>query len=310
MVDIVRVMNDVMQVIDGNRRDRELAAIAAQPAPRPRVVRHARIGGGHRARRFDKFGRDDHRVLGAVVVLDGRSVLIPVGKTRLVLAEHEPDAVVEDAVHVANVATVFQRRPHSRPGPHGDIGRTEPAWPLLGVGFDAVCDLSVAHRGPVEAALGARLRDDPRPVLGVGLDHGVSVTATSRIRSPAPDSMGSPCPKHAVCTSSPASRLNDATVRARSWLKTPSITDPTLAMVSPANSTPWSGRYTAMLPSVCPGMARTCAPPPKSSTSPSVSSRSTKTAGAASGSPAETRSKMGISQSSNTAGGISAPARI
>src|SRR3954469_25371476 len=113
MVDIVRVMNDVMQVIDRNRCDRELAAVAAQPAPRPRVALHVLIGGGHRARRFDKFGRDGHRVLGAVVILDGRRVLVPIGEARLVLVEHEPDAGVEDAVHIADVLQPYSSLDHT-----------------------------------------------------------------------------------------------------------------------------------------------------------------------------------------------------
>ena len=52
------------------------------------------------------------------------------------------------------------------------------------------------------------------------------------------ETIGSPWPKHAVSTSRAANRWKDATVRARSWLNTPSITAPTLAMVSPVNSTP------------------------------------------------------------------------
>ena len=63
----------------------------------------------------------------------------------------------------------------------------------------------------------------------------------------------------------------------------PSIRVRTLAMVSPVNSTPWRGRWIAMLPSVWPGIDKISAPPPKSSTSPSCSSRSTTTGGATAG---------------------------
>ena len=59
MVDIVRVVDDVVQVIDRDRRDRELTAVAAQSAPRPRVGAHLRVGIGHRVGRIDEFGRDD-----------------------------------------------------------------------------------------------------------------------------------------------------------------------------------------------------------------------------------------------------------
>ena len=56
MVDIVRVVNDVVQVIDRDRCDRELTAVAAQPAPRPRVGGHVRVGVGHRVGGVDEFG--------------------------------------------------------------------------------------------------------------------------------------------------------------------------------------------------------------------------------------------------------------
>ncbi len=59
MVDIVRVVNDVVQVIDRDRRDRELAAVASQPTPRPCVGRDVVVGVGHRPCRIDEFGRDD-----------------------------------------------------------------------------------------------------------------------------------------------------------------------------------------------------------------------------------------------------------
>lgn len=61
---------------------------------------------------------------------------------------------------------------------------------------------------------------------------------------------GSPCPKQAVEGASAASRRNDRAARARSTLKTPSISGPTAATQSPVNSTPWRGRWTPMLPSV------------------------------------------------------------
>jgi len=71
-------------------------------------------------------------------------------------------------------------------------------------------DVGVAHGRRVKAALRARARHHPGPVLRVGLDgftgHGTSVAATSRIRSPAPDAIGPPWPKHAVSTSRAANR--------------------------------------------------------------------------------------------------------
>lgn len=47
------------------------------------------------------------------MVGDRGLVLIPVGELRLILAQHQLDPVIEDAVHVADVAAVLQRGPHS-----------------------------------------------------------------------------------------------------------------------------------------------------------------------------------------------------
>lgn len=48
-----------------------------------------------------------------------------------------------------------------------------------------------------------------------------------------------------------------------------------MATVPPVNRTPAVASHTAMLPSVCPGVAMTCAPPPNSMVSPSANSVST-----------------------------------
>src|SRR5829696_2305250 len=246
MVDVVRVMDDVMQVIDRDRLDGEFAAVAAQAAPCPPVGGHISVGVGHNACGVEQFGSDRGRVLGCVVVGDRGFVLVPVGELRFILVQHQPHPVVEDSVHVADMAAVFQRGPHGGSTALLGSGLAKSAYPVACVSADPVSDLRVMHRRGVEAALGTRAAQDPGPILGVGFDglrsHGISVAATSRIRSPAPDAMGSPWPKQAVSASSAANRRNDATVFDRSWLNVPSMTVPTLAMVSLANSTLWRGR--------------------------------------------------------------------
>src|SRR5438105_1793393 len=276
MVHVVGVVDNVVQVVDRDRRDGEFAAVAAQTAPRPRVGWHVGVGVGHDTCGIEQFGGDRGGVLGRVVIGNRGVVLVPVRKLRVVLGKHQLDPVVEDPVHVADVAAVFQRGPHVRLTALGGLRISKTSQPVAGVAADPIGDLDVVHGCCIEATFGAGPGQHPGPVLGVGLNrlaaHGTSVAATSRIRSPAPEEIGSPWPKQAVSTSRAASRRNDATVCARFWLKTPSMTAPTLATVSPVNSTPWRGRWIATLPSVWPGIATTSAPPPKSSPSPPRSS--------------------------------------
>jgi hypothetical protein len=171
---------------------------------------HIGIGVGHDACGIEQFGGDRGGILGGVVVGDRGLILVPVGKLRFILGQHQPDPVVEDAVHVADVAAVFQRGPHGGLGSSPNTRLDEPAHPVCGVAADPVGDVGVVHRRRIESALGAREGQHPGPVLGVGFDallgHGISVAATSRIRSPAPDGIGSPWPKQAVLTSRVARR--------------------------------------------------------------------------------------------------------
>jgi hypothetical protein len=68
--------------------------------------------------------------------------------------------------------------------------------------------------------------------------------------------IGPPWPQQVMRAPMAANFAKERRVRARSTLNTPGITWPStgdVATVSPVNSTPWVGRWSAMLPGVWPG---------------------------------------------------------
>ena len=174
--DVVAVVQHVVEVVAGDRVDGELTAVVAQPAAGPGLVggvpdrvvpRRDRLGRRH------QLGADDRGVLEVVALLDGGDVLVPVGEGRLVLREHQVQPRAEDAVHVADVAGVLQRRPGVLVGPLGAPRLAQHGGPARRVVAQQPAEVLPGQVGGDEATLGAGSAEDPGPVLGVGLDAGL-----------------------------------------------------------------------------------------------------------------------------------------
>ena len=168
---VVQVVLDVVEVVAAERGDVEHAAVAADALAAPVVVRDGRVDVAHGVRRGHQRGPDDRGHLLVVAPLDGGRVLVPVRELRLVLGHHRREPLVEDLVHVVDVAGVLQGRPDAGCRTDGDLRVTHEREPHDGVGADPVGQVGDADGRGVVPALGARPLEDPGPVLGVGRDR-------------------------------------------------------------------------------------------------------------------------------------------
>ena len=164
-----------MQQVLAKGLDGEDRAVAAPTSALPVALAHPVEGRGNRLRRLRELTADHCGVLRAIGVGDRRGVLVPVLEHRIHLRTHEVHAGVEDAAYVADMAAVLQRRPHPRLRPHANIDSLEDRPPAGGTGTQPRSDLAAGPRGGVEATVGARLLQNPRPVLVVWLDDSFSV---------------------------------------------------------------------------------------------------------------------------------------
>src|SRR4051812_40626012 len=83
------MVDDVVQVVERQGRDRELASVAAESTSRPRVGRDRVVEIGHGGRRTPHLVGNGGRPLRGVAVAQCGLVLIPVGKARYVFVEHQ-----------------------------------------------------------------------------------------------------------------------------------------------------------------------------------------------------------------------------
>jgi len=109
------------------------------------------------------------RVLCPVAVLDGGGVLVPVGEQRIVLRPDQLDPSVEDPQDVAHVAGVLQRRPDLRCRADGRVRAGEDLRPRCGLSQHEPGQIGDVDVRGDEAALRARLVEDERPVLVLGI---------------------------------------------------------------------------------------------------------------------------------------------
>ena len=162
-----------MDEVAGERLDREPGTIAARPGrSRCSAVMASKTCSASRSPAATSSLADGRGILLAVAIGDGGLVLVPVGERRVVLVEHQVEALVEQPEHVAHVTGVLERRPAV--GLRTFIARrAAPARPATA----RRCRGSVRARRRtrpsrrVESALGARSLEHPRPVLGVRLDR-------------------------------------------------------------------------------------------------------------------------------------------
>jgi probable F420-dependent oxidoreductase len=182
---VVQVMDRVVNEITAERLDGEHRAVTAPPGPAPLVAADGREPAGQGVRGGAKLPRDLRRVLLAVPVGDRGLVLVPVRVDRVVLGQHQPEAVVVQPEHVPDVAAVLERRPLAGQRPPRGGRRGQRFLPGGGVRPHHRGDVCPGDRAGVEAALGTRAAQHPRPVLGVRNDRhiGLRYSPPSRGRS-------------------------------------------------------------------------------------------------------------------------------
>src|SRR5690606_24538622 len=93
-LDVPHVVDHVVDEVAGEGVDGEGGAVAAPARARPRLRRERVEVGGDDLGRLGDLAGDGGRVLVAVAVLDRRRVLVPVGVERVVLFEHQREAVL------------------------------------------------------------------------------------------------------------------------------------------------------------------------------------------------------------------------
>ena len=109
--DVVEVMNQVVDEIPRERLDCEHGSVAAAAGPRPLITRNALEPRSDHVRSLAQAGHHDGRILFRVTVRNSGRVLVPVGVLRPVKLEHQPEPLVIQPEHVADMAAVLQRRP-------------------------------------------------------------------------------------------------------------------------------------------------------------------------------------------------------
>ena len=110
--DVPQMMNWVVEEVFAKRLDGEGRTVTAHAEAGPLAGGDCietvgeLVGGEH------EFATHDGRVLEVVALGDGGGVLIPVGKGRGRLGEHEIEPLGKQPKYVTHVTAVFERRPH------------------------------------------------------------------------------------------------------------------------------------------------------------------------------------------------------
>ena len=167
---IPQVMNGVVQQIAAKGFDRKLGPIAAKANPAPLGARHGIEAVGQHVARCCELATNCVCVL-AVVALGNRGcVLIPVVECWLIEREHQIEAHVEKAKHVAHMAAVFEWRPHVGQWALANLWVKQHHFPLRCDVADDHADVAVGNGFGVKRAVGARALENPRPIFVVGRD--------------------------------------------------------------------------------------------------------------------------------------------
>src|SRR5262249_47670992 len=184
---ILQVMDGVVQEVAPKRFDGEARTVGTRPGPLPLVVAHAVEGGGEVLARHHQGLAYCRRIVLPVALRDGGGVLIPVGEGRIVLRQHQPEALLEQHKHVADVAGIFEGGPDGPPrrrswrtlAPKRATAARRPARvdrrPHGGTNHVA------RDRPRIKTTGRTRTFENPRPILVIGsrVLHGVSPYAVS-----------------------------------------------------------------------------------------------------------------------------------
>src|SRR5262249_50766094 len=179
---ILQVMDGVVQEVAPKRFDGEARTVGTRPGPLPLVVAHAVEGGGEVLARHHQGLAYCRRIVLPVALRDGGGVLIPVGEGRIVLRQHQPEALLEQHKHVADVAAILEGGPDGPPRhrPWGTLAHersaAEDVAPRINCRPQGGPDQVTRNRPSIETTGGTRTVEDPRPVLVIRarMLHGVS----------------------------------------------------------------------------------------------------------------------------------------
>ena len=112
---IPQVVYGIVQKVPTKRFDGKTCPVGARTCPRPLVVAHLVEGVGQAATRLAQRIADRHGVVLPVTLGDGSGVLIPVQERRILLREHQTQALVKQHEHIAHVAPVLEGGPDDAP---------------------------------------------------------------------------------------------------------------------------------------------------------------------------------------------------
>jgi hypothetical protein len=171
--DVPEVVDRIVYEVAGEGLHGEGRPVAAVTGTAPLLVGDRVEARGQGLGGLRQLTGDHRRILATVGVLHGRGVLVPVGVGGAVPGEHQLEALVVEAAHVAHVARVLEGGPHPRPGARRDQlgGAPEDLHPAPGVGPQQPRHPAWIDIGGHEPALRARAVEHPGPVLVISTDR-------------------------------------------------------------------------------------------------------------------------------------------
>src|SRR5215510_942364 len=176
------MVDGITQEVAPKRFDGEARTVGARPGPLPLVIAHVVEGGGKLPSRYHQGLAHRRRIVFPVALRNGGGVLIPVDEGRIVLHQHQPEALVEQHKHVPDVAAIFEGGPDgaSRRRPWRTLAHeratAEDRAPRLDRRPHGGTDHVARDRPSIETTSGTRTVENPRPILVIGsrVLHGVS----------------------------------------------------------------------------------------------------------------------------------------
>jgi hypothetical protein len=137
-----------------------------------------------------ELGGDDFGILLPVTLGDRSLVLVPVGKGRIVLGQHQLEPALEHPKHISHVRAVLQRRPDIGPRPLRDRrAGVQDLHPLLGGDEGSGAHLVGAEIARGQSTLLAAAGQRPGPVLDVRF----RLHAVTLLPQPCPQPEGTSC---------------------------------------------------------------------------------------------------------------------